>query len=276
MPQSTDLTLSELWIYPVKGCAGIFLQSAQIGPRGFVDDRAWMVVDEAGRFVSQRTHRAMAQIQVTLTDHTLDLAAPGQPPLSLPRHAVTRRQAPVRIWNDLCQADSMGPMAAAWLSNLLQMPCELVHMPTSARRLVNPAFAGPQDVVGFADGFPYLLVTEASLAELNSRLDNPVPISRFRGNMVVRGGVAWDEDSWRRVQVGTATFRVAKECGRCVVINVDQSTAQFSREPLQTLSTYRRRGKSVVFGQNLLTQDGGWLHVGDAIQPAYGDSSAAW
>ena len=262
------LTVSQLWIYPIKGCAGIALQKAQLTPRGFADDRAWMVVDPQGLFVSQRTHRAMAQIQVQLTPERLILSTPGHAPLQLERSAATPRQRPVRIWKDLCAAHSMGPQAATWLGSILQTECDLVCMPPSTRRQVDPEFAAPNDLVGFADGFPYLLVTEASLAELNTRLETPVRMTRFRGNIVVHGGRPWDEDHWQHVQVGTTRFRVAKPCGRCVVINVEQESAAQSREPLRTLSTYRRQGKSVVFGQNLIADGEGWLQVGDGVFPS--------
>ena len=265
--------ISELWIYPVKGLGGIAMAQASLSDRGFVDDRRWMVVDAASKFMSQRAHpqmAQMAQVAVTLNAVSLTLAAPGMPPLRIARQAALPALCDVQVWDSVCAAHGMGPAADAWLSRYLGVPCRLVYMPDSTHRAVSPKRAKPGDIVSFADGYPFLLTHEASLADLNARLATPIGMKRFRPNIVVRGAArAWDEDAWKRVHVdtpaGQVSFRVVKPCGRCVVINVDPTTAQRGKEPLRTLAGFRRQGNAVIFGQNLIQDSAGTLAVGDAV-----------
>jgi uncharacterized protein YcbX len=158
----------------------------------------------------------------------------------------------VRVWEDECEAVAPDPAADAWLSDFLGQPCRLVRMPDDIRRPVDASYGAPTDQVGFADGFPLLLISQASLDHLNARLATPLPMVRFRPNLVVAGTAPHEEDSWRRIRIGDCTLRVAKPCSRCIIPTIDPTTAQRSSEPLRTLMGYRRRDNKIFFGQNLL------------------------
>jgi uncharacterized protein YcbX len=260
------LHVSELWVYPVKSMAGTSLTVAEVADRGFADDRRWMVVDASGRFMSQRKHPRMARIHPTVDATHLSLEAPGAPSLRLRRDQTWPWEGPAQVWQTRCAAVSMGAAAAAWLSRYLETTCTLVYMPDASRRGVDHASAGPADLVGFADQFPFLLTLEASLADLNGRLAAPVPMARFRPNIVVAGGGAFAEDDWQRLQVGDVAFDVVKPCARCVIVDTDQVTGERHHDVLEPLSRYRRRGKGVIFGQNLIHRGRGAVSVGAPVR----------
>ncbi len=271
-----------LHLYPVKSCRGLSLTRARVGRRGLDLDRRWMVVDEAGTFLTQRDLPRLALVDVQLEGEGLMLSAPGHGAMAVPATpdlATLRRgrngqpgPVKVRVWKSEVEAVDCGDAAAHWLGSWLGRPARLVAMPDDAERGVDPTFSRPGDIVGFADGFPVLLTTRASLDDLSARLGDagPVPMDRFRPNVVVDGEGAWDEDAWRRVLVGPIPLRVSKPCGRCTVITIDQHTGHKTGvEPLRTLSTFRQQtgaaGSSVVFGQNLIPDAEGWLTVGDEV-----------
>jgi MOSC domain-containing protein len=255
-----------LYCYPVKSCGGTSLDTATVGPRGLVGDRQWMVVDESGEFLTQRELHRMALVSPRLReDGLLELNAPGMPPLTV-TPAVRQDRVHVAIWSDRCLAIDEGYSAAEWLSAFLDVGCRLVRFPDDATRRVDPEYAGPDDQVGFADGFSFLLASCASLDDLNQRLATPLPMNRFRPNIVVRGGEAFEEDRWKRIRIGDVTFAVVKPCARCVTTTVDQQTGEASREPLRTLATFRNvPGRGVMFGQNLIHDQPGVLHVGAEV-----------
>ena len=258
-----EVRVSGLFVYPVKGCRGLALDAARVGDRGFVHDREWMVVGPDGGFLSQRTHPRMALAEVALTDELLVVRAPGMADLVLPLGGGGAARRPVTIWRDTVEAVSAGPAAAAWFSAFLGLDCELVRMPATTHRQVEPNRARPGDLVGFADAYPFLLISQGSLDELNRRLCEPLPMDRFRPNLVVDGCAPHTEDGWRTFAVGTVTFRVAKPCARCVVTTVDQRTGERADEPLGTLATYRLRDGKLLFGQNLIHDGRGMLCLGD-------------
>ena len=251
------LHLSGLFVYPVKSLGGVSLPAAQVTARGLRHDRRFMVVDETGRFLSQRRHPDMALLGVGIEPGGLlrlfsrktgqSLPLPAEPPASPEAQTV-------HLWDDTVTAQLTSLRADAWLSDHLHTPCRLVYMPESTHRQADRRYAPAGQPVSFADGFPFLLISEASLADLNARLPEPVAMARFRPNLVVSGGTAFQEDTWRRFQAGPQRFRVVKPCGRCVMVNLDPHTAQSSREPLATLGTYRRQGNKVLFGQHLLAE----------------------
>ena len=271
MPASDDNEpqVKRLLIYPVKGCAGQPCESVEVQARGLAWDRRWMLVDGEGRFLSQRQLPALALIQARVVGEELVLSHPGfdaqavlptTPPSSAPRVRVT-------IWRDECEAVRL-PDAGRWASEVLGRRCELVFMPADVRRPVNPAFASsPGQIVGFADAFPILLVGEASLADLNTRLDVPVPVERFRPNLIVSTPVAFAEDGWGELEVGSARLCGVKASDRCTVTTVDQRTGEpRGPEPIRTLAGYRRfGGGKVFFGQNLTVHRPGQIHVGDRV-----------
>ena len=180
--------------------------------------------------------------------------------------AVRQERVDVSVWSDRCVAIDEGPDAAEWLSAFLDVRCRLVRFPNDATRRVDPEYGGPNDQVGFADGFSFLLTSCASLDDLNRRLAAPLPMNRFRPNIVVNGGNAFQEDRWRRIRIDDITFAVVKPCARCVTTTVDQKTGDASREPLRTLATFRNvPGRGVMFGQNLIHDRSGELHVGAEV-----------
>ena len=262
----SDLTLSGLFFYPVKSLRGIALERAPLDQRGIHFDRHWMVVDGAGRFLTQRQHTRMALIRTALTPGGLRLSAPGMADLDLAFEPAEKRRLEVQVWRDQCEAVLVGEAADRWLSQFLDTEARLVYMPDSTQRAVDPTYAAAGDRVGFADGFPLLLISEASLADLNSRLEQPLPMLRFRPNLVVRGCEPYAEDSWRRIRIGDSTFRVSKPCSRCVIPSIDPETGKKSKEPLRTLNSYRRRGNEVYFGQNVLHDAPGVLQTGMVVE----------
>ena len=263
------MILDALFIYPVKGLRGIAVQDAVVEPWGLQGDRRWMVVDSGGRYLTQRDLPGMARIAAMPGPGGLTLSADGMAPLHVP---LPRAPVEVLVWRDQVQAQEAGPDAAAWLSRALGHPCRLVHMgdPAAARR-VDPSFARPGDRVSFADGFPVLVVNAASLDDLNARLAQPVPMDRFRTNLVMSGAPAWEEDGWTSLRVGPIPFRAPKDCARCAVVTVDQATGARprDREPLRTLTAFRRNAAGrVIFGMNLIPDGTGRISVGMEVQVA--------
>ncbi|HIC82371.1 MAG TPA: MOSC domain-containing protein [Chromatiales bacterium] len=261
-----SLTLSGITIYPVKSLAGIELDEAVVGERGFLFDRHWMIVDPQGQFLTQREMPRMALIQPVLNENGLELYAEGQAPLYLPLEPDKPEPLDVQLWNDRCQAMACGTVADQWLGAVLGRPARLVYLPPEHVRRLDPEYARPADETGFADGFPFLLVSEASLADLNSRLEARLSMRRFRPNLVVKGCGPYAEDTWGRIRIGKIGFRVVKPCARCAITTVDPDTAERSKEPLTTLAGYRRRGNKVYFGQNLIQDTTGALTVDDPVE----------
>ncbi|HYC36679.1 MAG TPA: MOSC N-terminal beta barrel domain-containing protein [Usitatibacter sp.] len=267
------LSVSALNVYPVKGLKGISVTEARATERGLEHDRRWMVVDGEGDFLSQREHPRMATIWTEIDDGRLVLSAPDRDAVEVPIDPTLRATRRVRVWSSVVDAAAVPGPASAWLSDYLGIDCALVYMPEETERESRPEFAGEGRLVGFADAFAYLLLGEASLADLNARLlakgHKPLPMNRFRPNLVVSGGAAYAEDTWGDVQVGDALLRTAKACGRCQVTTTDQATGEVrGPEPLATLSSYRNHPEyGPLFGMNLVTLQAGTVRVGDIVDP---------
>ena len=259
------LQLTALNIYPIKSAHGITLAESEVDGFGLRYDRRWMVVDDSGQFLSQRSHSRLALVVPSIRGDKLRVNAPGMPTLEMPLHPSAAVRTVVAVWDDVCSASWVGESAAQWFSDFLDCPCSLVHMTEDAVRPADPAFAPTGSMVSFADGFPFLLISEESLADLNGRLAEPLPMNRFRPNLVVAGGEPYDEDHWTQLEIGGIRLRVVKPCGRCVVTTTDQTTGERGKEPLRTLATYRKRDGEVMFGQNVLHEGQGQLRVGDAV-----------
>ena len=259
-----DLKLSEIWRFPVKSLRGQRFTQSRIDSRGFQYDRHWMVVGATGKFLTQRQYERMALVDTSVTNGKLQLRCVGMPPLDVDDTAPAESLV-VQVWSDRCEALAVDPRADEWLSTLVGEACRLVVFPGHTVRLVDPEYGRRGDQVGFADGFPFLLIGQASLDDLNARLADPVPIVRFRPNLVVTGAAPYAEDRWRRIRIGDVTFRVVKPCSRCVIPTIDPLSAQRSREPLKTLATYRRRDNKIYFGQNLVHDGWGELHEGMSV-----------
>lgn len=270
------ITVSGLFTYPIKSCRGITLRAAEVVARGIAHDREWMVVDSAGRFMTQRDWPSLARVVVSFMPDGLSIETDGKPRLDVTHPTPTAARRQVTIWKDSCTSRSAGPETAEWFSDLLGTDCELVWMPPEESRQVDPDFARHGDRVGFADGFPFLLISQASLDELNRRLERPVPMDRFRPNIVVDGCAPHAEDGWESMTIGDVVFTVVKPCARCVITTTDQRTGQRTPEPLRALATYRSRKGAVLFGQNLVHSGRGEIRVGDVclIEPRRGDAES--
>lgn len=260
--------LSSLFVYPVKSCAALATGEARVETRGLAGDRRWMIVDEDGRFITGREVPRLVLLRAQPTGDGVHLDAPGAqalfvsvPPAASPRRAAT-------VWKDTVDAVDAGDAAAQWLSGFLQRPARLVHMDAQSRRPVSPTHAQPGDEVSFADAYPLLLISQASLDGLNARLPQALPMQRFRTNLVVEGaGAPHAEDGWRRLRIGGVEFDAVKPCTRCVFTTVDPARGDFDPggEPLRTLKTYRRSQAGITFGMNLIARGTGTLRVGDAV-----------
>lgn len=266
---SAMLLLSELWIYPIKSLSGISLTAATLTERGLTHDRRWMLVDEAGRFLSQRTFPEMALLKVELADDALVIRhkTKSVTPLRIPLESGTQtNRIDVQVWDDTMPGQTGNAEADAWFSDVLSQPVRLVYQPEQTRRQVDPRYARHQEITSFSDGYPFLLIGQASLDDLNSRLDEALPMLRFRPNLVFTGGPAFDEDAWHSFQVGSQVFFAVKPCARCVMTTIDPETAVKGKEPLRTLSRYRNWNSKILFGQNLLPgPELSRLTVGDEI-----------
>ncbi len=258
------MQLSGISIYPVKSCAGLDLPQVSLDRFGPEGDRRWLVTDPRGRFISQRECAEMALISALPVPAGLQLG--GSDGVEVPVPADGARERWVQVWEDRLMARDAGDGAAAWLSQRLGRDCRLFYMPDSARRRVDGLYAREGETVSFADGFPLLLISEASLEDLNGRLPQPVPMNRFRPNLVVSGAEPFAEDGWRRIRIGAVELQVAKPCSRCVIPSIDQATAQRDGSINRVLASYRRQQGQVYFGQNLLYRETGTLQLGDEVQ----------
>lgn len=257
----SQITLSQINIYPIKSAAGVSVSTATLEARGLAYDRRWMLVDTAGHFITQRHYPQMAKLMVSIESEGLQVSYPGKSPIQVPEGGGGNQS--VIVWGDTVRAEGCGSEVDEWFSDVMSMPCALVYMPTSTLRGVDPRYDPHQSIVSFADGFPLLVLTEASLSDLNQRLAMPVTMDRFRPNLVFSGTAPYAEDQWRTLSVGESVIEVVKPCSRCAMITVDQQAGvKASAEPLKVLNEYRRQDKNVYFGQNAVVLNAGVLEVG--------------
>ena len=262
----SQIHLTEIHLYPVKSLAGFELQHSRLDGFGLLHDRRWMVVDGEGRFLSQRELPRMTLIHAALEGNGITLTAPDMLPLKVRRPDGESDRIAVQIWRDRCEGTPAGRDADEWLSRFLGVACRLVHMGDDVFRQVDQRYAGPEHRAAFSDGFPLLLISQGSLDDLNSRLDEPLPMSRFRPNLVVSGCDPYAEDGWSRIRIGALELQVVKPCSRCSITTVDPLTAERGSEPLKTLASYRRRDNQVYFGQNVLHGQPGEISVGMSVE----------
>ena len=261
------MTLSEIWIYPVKSLGGIRLTEAQAQERGLRHDRRWMIIDDEHVFITQRAFPKMALIDVELHESGLKILLRTDPGdfVTVPFTPLTGTPVTVTVWDDTTEAVTVTDEADAWLSRQLGLSLRLVMMPDSTARKADPRYAHHNENVSFADGFPYLVISQASLDELNGRLAEPITMRRFRPNFVISGTQPFEEDSWKDITIGGLHFEVVKPCARCVLTTIDPETAQKGAEPLKTLSGYRRSGNKILFGQNVVVRNEGEIREGDSL-----------
>lgn len=285
--------ITEINIYPVKSLKGITLRDADVEKRGLRFDRRWMLTDLDGMFFTQREAPKMATIDTAVSDDGLIVSAPGMDAIAIPPLPDEGSRQAVTVWDSVVDAIAYQGPVSEWFSDALERKCQLVVMPETSERHVSPQFDTGTDIVSFADGYPLLLIGEASLKDLNDRLIEkyhddeygehlPLPMNRFRPNVVVQGSKAFEEDGWAKVRIGESIFRVAKPCARCVMTTVDQSKGEFDgKEPLKTMASYRlgqqvhpgrfeslgQTATAVLFGENLIPENpGGVIRVGDPIE----------
>lgn len=258
------IRITHLNIYPLKSGAGIAVDRFDLDRCGPENDRRWMVVDPDGVLVTQRENVALRHVAATPTATQLILRAPGHSALEVPRDEGAHRRI-VRVWNDHVEAVDAGDPAAQWLSDFLGQAVRLAYFPGWATRRTDRDYDPIGSDVGFADGYPILVVGQASLDDLNQRLATPLPMNRFRPNVVVSGTTPYEEDLWRRFSIGPASFDAVKPCLRCVITTTDQDSGERTPEPLRTLATFRKQGSGVMFGMNVVHRGPGTLRVGDTL-----------
>ena len=265
-----EMILSAINVYPIKSLGGIALGEAKVEARGLQYDRRWLLVDQDNTFITQREYPRMALVSLRLKPDGLEASAPGMKPLLIPFHLQTTVAVTVKIWKNVCEALLVGEFTDDWFGEFLQTPCNLVYMPDEARRPVNPEYAVNDNIVSFADGYPFHLLGESSLEDLNKRLASSIPMNRFRPNFVVSGSRAFDEDGWKKIRIGSTLFHVVKPCDRCAITTIDQAAGERTgQEPLRTLARYRSVDHKVLFGQYLIAdQEDAVLRVGDRIEVA--------
>lgn len=286
------MQVSGVNIYPVKSLTGVALQEVIVTKRGFQHDRRWMLTDRENMFFTQRQFPKMATITVEVTGNGLRVTSKDGDILNIPFRPESGERRQVTIWQSVCEAEVYDDQVNEWFGRVLDIDCQLVHMPDTTERHVSERFDSGNDIVSFADGYPVMLLGEKSLEELNRRIAEsgsadkevrvPLPMNRFRPNIVVSGSDAFAEDGWQRIRIGEVVFRVVKPCARCSITTVDQVQGKFTgKEPLRTFAKFRAArdvypetfesfgipAPDVLFGQNLIPESsGGMISIGDSVE----------
>ena len=252
-------------MYPIKGCRGISVQSALIVERGLAFDRRFMLVDDTGKFVSQRNAPQLALVETELVEGRLRISTANRDELVLPLQPQEGEAVTAEVWGYAARA-VLEPRGTRWFSDFLGRKVALVYMPDAERRPVHPVGGRAAGIVSFADGYPLLLVSQASLDDLNARLVVPVSMRRFRPNIVISGCSPFEEDAFSEMTIGQIPCRVAKRCDRCTVVSVDPLNGTRGSEPLSTLASYRKQDGRVWFGVNLVHGGEGVVRIGDGVE----------
>lgn len=262
------MQVSQLYIYPIKSLGGIALQTADITDRGFKYDRRWMLIDSNNRFISQREVAEMALLRVSIAESGLEVFHVSNPAdvFEIPFGPYNGVSVPVTVWDAGCNATLVNEEANNWFSNKLKIDCRLVYMNDQDKILIDETYNINNSINSFSDGFPILIASEASLIDLNSRLNEPLPMNRFRPNLVISGSKAFEENEMKEFAIGDIHFFGVKPCARCVITTIDQSTAVKGKEPLKTLATYRNYNNKILFGENVIAMQTGTISVGDKVQ----------
>ena len=258
-----DLKLSQIWIYPIKSLGGITLQSATVMPKGLKFDRRWMLVDSENKFITQRVYSRMALFRQSLINDNVVVTFNEQS-LTIPDTS-SNNTFRAQIWDDVVTVSEVNEEHSKWFSKNLGIDVRLVSFPESNERRVDAKYVPHEEHVSLADAYPFLIIGQSSMDDLNERLDHPISIRRFRPNFVFTGGEPYEEDNWKDIRIGSTEFIGVKRCARCALPNVDPDTAEKGVEPLRTLSTYRKTEAKVYFGQNLIAVNHNEVRVGDSI-----------
>ncbi|MBC7936869.1 MAG: MOSC domain-containing protein [Rhizobacter sp.] len=260
--------ISAIYIYPIKSLGGIELNASAITRRGLEHDRRWMLVDEKNEFLTQRAYPQMALLKTAINIDSIIVYHCNKPEdvIKLPLYPAAKETITVRVWDDYCEAQYAAEAINKWFTQKLGIGCKAVYMPDESKRKLDPDYAlSAEDITSFSDGYPILLVSEASLEDLNSKLQIAVPMDRFRPNIVITGTNAFAEDTMKHFTINHSNFYGVKLCGRCAVTTTNQQTGERGKEPLKTLASYRTINNKVCFGQNIICESGGKISVGDEI-----------
>ena len=261
----SNLIITALYIYPIKSLAGIEVAKAKVESRGFQNDRRFMLVDENNQFITQRKYAKMALLQpeLTATEIIVRHKTEAVSPLKISLDEPNTTPEMVTIWDDTCPAKPVSTEADEWFSAVLGMKCRLMYMHDASIRQADQRYAiNETDKVSFADGYPYLMISEESLAQLNEKLNESIDMRRFRPSIVFKGGKPHEEDEIRKVFCNGIEMYGVKPCARCVMTTVNPDTSEKGKEPLKTLSTYRQTGNKILFGENFIATSEGELKVG--------------
>lgn len=257
--------LSEIWIYPVKGLGGIRRTSCRVMGKGLQYDRRWMLVDENNNFMTQRDNSTLALFKLSIHEAGFKITFRSHSIFLPCLHPVIQSPIEAVVWDDPVTTFEVSREHSEWFSEYLGMKCRLVSFPEENPRPVDASYKIHEEHVSLADGYPLLIIGQSSLDDLNDRLESPVPINRFRPNLVFTGGEPFEEDQWKQFTVGQNRFAGVKPCARCIVTTINQDTGEKEREPLVTLSKFRKRDMEIYFGQNVLAIDQHEIHEGDEI-----------
>jgi len=256
------LKLTNIYIYPVKSLAGIELQESETEERGLKYDRRWMLINDQGEFMSQRKHPKMALLKPKFENNKLQVTAPDLSNIKIPLEKVSDEIASVNIWGTDCKGYIVSDEHNQWFSEQLGTNCKLVFMGDQKRNIKSLENEGE---VSYADGYPYLIVGQSSLDDLNKRLNVPIPTDRFRPNLVFSKALPFEEDKWNYFKIGNVEFLGVKPCARCVMTTINQFTGEKGKEPLKTLATFRQRDNKIYFGLNAVLNGNGMIKVGDTL-----------
>jgi uncharacterized protein YcbX len=261
------LTVSELYIYPIKSLAGIAVDTATVTSRGLQYDRRLMLVDSSNRFFTQREFPEMALLQPVIKNEGLYIhhKQNSVSPLFIPHLPAGNEMVTVTVWDDTCEGQLYDAAINEWFSMALKCPCRLVYMPDTTSREVDKRYALNNEITSFSDGYPILLIGKSSLDDLNARLAVPIPMNRFRPNIVFTGGDPFLEDRLHQFSINEIEFTCVKPSARCVMTTINQETISTSKEPLKTLASYRQKANKILFGQNLVHKGDGAISIGDTM-----------
>lgn len=276
------MKVTEINIYPVKSLGGISFEECLIEKRGFQNDRRWMLTDKNGEFFTQREFPKMATLSISVNAESLTVSSSENEKIEVPFEFERNQTQKVTVWNSVCDALILPNTINEWFSDVLETDCQLVYMPDESEREISKFFNRDHEIVSFADGYPFLLIGENSLNDLNEKLEAKLPMNRFRPNIVIDGAEAFAEDVWKKIQIGETVFRSTKPCARCVMTTVEQNSGEFDgKEPLKTLAKYRMakdvfpnnfdsldlNANAVLFGQNLVAENfGEKIKLGDEVK----------
>jgi len=262
------LTVSQLFIYPIKSLGGIELNSAEVDIRGLKNDRRWMLVDNNNQFMTQRENHGMALLKTAIINDRIIISNKHKPDehIHIPVAITNSKKIKVRVWNDDCDVLEADTSINNWFTHQLEQECKLVYMPDESLRVVDTKYASGEEITSFTDGYPILLLGQSSLDDLNGRLEEKLPINRFRPNIVFTGGKPYEEDEMEHFIINGIHFFGVKLCARCIIPTINQENALKNKEPLKTFSTYRQLNNKIYFGQNLLHKGTGIIHVNDSIK----------